>query len=101
MDVGPKTRKRSTYKIFELPPSLFYSVRLTPENNSHSTEICHLGLCNDERVNVEASPRQAPRDKIEYTGLVLDQTVEDVSPLIMSIGRCIRQNARNRFLSTR
>src|SRR5690554_2107385 len=84
----------ATYKIFQLSPGLFNGSRFAAKDNGHTTQICNLSLGNHQRVNVEASSGENTRDTTYYSGLVLHQTVEDVSlvHLVTSHGGCVVEN---------
>jgi hypothetical protein len=51
---------------------------LAAENDTHATQVANLGLAYNQGINVEPSPGQDSRDAGEYSGLVLNETVEDM-----------------------
>jgi len=57
---------------------LFDDSVLTAEDDTHPTEVANLCPADDQRVNVEATACQNTRHPGQDTGLVLDETVENV-----------------------
>jgi hypothetical protein len=66
-------------KIIQLAASLLNDSVLTLQHDGHARQILHLGIADDKTVNVEAAGRENPRDTREHTGLVLYQTVQDMT----------------------
>ena len=68
-----------THEVFELPPRLLDDAVLAAEDDAHATQVADLRAAHDERVDVEPSAGQDPRDAREHSWLVLHETVQYVS----------------------
>jgi hypothetical protein len=58
---------------------LLHNTILSLQHNCHAGEVIHLGVADNQTVDVEATGGQDTGDTGEHTGLVLYQTVEDVT----------------------
>jgi hypothetical protein len=74
-------------EIIQLAAGLLNDSVLTLQHDGHARQILHLGITDNKTVNVEAAGRKNPRDTREHTGLVLYQTVQD-----MTLRRVCRAN---------
>lgn len=77
--------KRDTNEVFQLSPSLFDDTILALEYDTHATEVGNFSAAYDQRVDVESSAGQNTRNTREDTGLVLNETVQDVPKGRLSI----------------
>lgn len=66
-------------EILKLSAGLLDNAVLASEDNGHAGQVLDLSVAHNKRVNVEATGSQDTRDTGQDTGLVLDQTVEDVA----------------------
>jgi len=83
-------------EIIQLAAGLLDNTVLALQHNGHAREIIDLSVANDQTVNVEAACGQNSGHAGQHTGLVLNQTVQDVA--FRRIGRRHRslvQNGRN------
>jgi hypothetical protein len=58
-------------KIIQLAAGLLDNAILTLQHDGHARQVLHLGIANNQTVNVEAAGGQDPRNAGEHTGLVL------------------------------
>jgi hypothetical protein len=73
-------------QILELAAGLLHDAILSLQHNSHPGEVVYLSVADNQTVDVETASRQDTRYAGEHTGLILYQTVEDVT-LGRSLGR--------------
>lgn len=66
-------------EILELPPSLLHDAVLARQHDGHAGQVFHLGVADDEAVNVEAPRRQDAGDAGQDARFVLHEAVEDVA----------------------
>lgn len=66
-------------KIIQLAASLLNHTVLTLQHDCHAGEILNLSVAHNQAVNVEATGGQNSGHSGQHTGLVLNQTVQDVT----------------------
>lgn len=53
--MGSEEMFGTTYKIFELSPSLLDDTVLTVENDTHTTQVTDFGSAHDQGIDVKSS----------------------------------------------
>jgi len=66
-------------KIIQLAASLLNHTVLALQHDCHAGEILNLSVAHNQAVNVEATGGQNAGHSGQHTGLVLNQTVQDVT----------------------
>lgn len=74
-------------EIVELATGLLDDTVLTLQDDGHAGQIFHLGVADDETVDVETARGEDPGHAGQHTGLVLHQAVQD-----MAFGRVGRRH---------
>ena len=69
-------------QVVQLTTGLLNDTVLTLQDDGHARQILHLGVTDDETINVEATGGENTRHAGQHTGFVLHQTVQD-----MALGR--------------
>lgn len=83
-------------EIIELTTSLLDDAVLTLQDDGHTRQILDFGVTDDEGVDVEAASGQNTGHTGQDTGLVLHQTVQDVTlGRVGGDGRSFVENGRN------
>lgn len=76
----------NTDKIFDLSASLFDDTVLASKDDTHPTEVSNFRSAHHQGIDVETSTGKNPGHARQHSGLVLNETIENVP---ISRGTCI------------